>query len=1074
MSRLRFSSIALLLAVCGWVSACSDTPQGTPAKPSSPNFEPGDAGAVPDTAAEDLGEDNDDAGDVSEDMVSDLPRPEPGSRVEVDLSGFVSGAPDPQNSVRLFQAAQAADLLQGDVAQGRLGDWVFENDHVRMVIEGDDRAIGPCPWGGNVLDVGVRKSPEQAWSKDSAGEICLLFNIGRTLKPDRFEVLADGADGEAAVLAVTGHLELLDFIDVIGMSVGRIGDLELNLPLDPDAELPLTLTVYYIMRPGDQGLRVVTAFRNDGDATELIATSHLMNSGGTVDLFNPINESKGFGSKSLSADNLQSTPLPFLSFLGAESGMTYMPDAIEGLQERRNTKLPISGSYVSISGVSVSWIGATDILVALLSTPAQLARLPGITTLEPGQSAQISMWQLAGDGSLATMVDVAYEHLGIETTRLQGQAMTMADDPDQTLVEGALISAVDADGATMNQVRIGTEPGWSMELPPGEYTLRGLWEGRLIESAPFMVEGDMPVDGPPMVFPAPGRLQVTINTPDGEAVTGRVTVACVDGCPEAPNVQLKDTERDKPGRSGNFHIGYVGVDGVLEMPLAPGSYRVAVSRGIEWSVWPPNAVTDNGMLITITQGETLEVVAEIAPVINTTGVLSGDFHVHSVSSPDSAVPRRKRVLSFLAEGVDVLVSTDHDVVSDLGPDIEALGAGALMHNIIGVELTTSSYGHYNAFPMVHDPDSRNGGALDWAKGADFGMTPEEIFMGLREAPGQQVIQINHPEDSGTIGALKADPLRGQTFARREDLRMPPGPVDEATGDTLLWSDMFTAMEIMNGFGTRSLWQRWRWWLQMIGRGFAPTGTAVTDTHKAESEINGTPRTYVWMPDGEDNVASLDADVFAQQVNSLRAIGTNGPFFEVVARNAQDEEARPGDTLTVGGEDVRVQVRYQLPAWLEVNRLDIYTNLRDDILTDTPGEASSDEVPPTMSIPVSMDDATLETVAEGTQLHQRRVGTVDLTMTFAEDAYLIVVLRGVGGGIPAMYPAVFSRSVKPFSFSNPLFLDADGGGYDHPPLMDLARTNPKRAVAPRPLPAKTVDAKREALKRLIDNTVHEHH
>ncbi len=36
----------------------------------------------------------------------------------------------------------------------------------------------------------------------------------------------------------------------------------------------------------------------------------------------------------------------------------------------------------------------------------------------------------------------------------------------------------------------------------------------------------------------------------------------------------------------------------------------------------------------------------------------------------------------------------------------------------------------------------------------------------------------------------------------------------------------------------------------------------------------------------------------------------------------------------------------------------------------------------------------------------------------------------------MWPVVPRRGERPFAFSNPLFVDADGGGYDHYPLQEL--------------------------------------
>ena len=47
---------------------------------------------------------------------------------------------------------------------------------VRFVVEEDDRVIGPCPYGGNVIDASVLGS-DGAPVGDVVGELCLFLNI---------------------------------------------------------------------------------------------------------------------------------------------------------------------------------------------------------------------------------------------------------------------------------------------------------------------------------------------------------------------------------------------------------------------------------------------------------------------------------------------------------------------------------------------------------------------------------------------------------------------------------------------------------------------------------------------------------------------------------------------------------------------------------------------------------------------------------------------------------------------------------------------------------------------------------
>ena len=94
--------------------------------------------------------------------------------------------------------------------------------------------------------------------------------------------------------------------------------------------------------------------------------------------------------------------------------------------------------------------------------------------------------------------------------------------------------------------------------------------------------------------------------------------------------------------------------------------------------------------------------ATLGRIVDTTGWMSADLHVHAINSTDSAVRNSLRAANFLAEGVDVLLSTDHEVITDFAPIVRELGAEQLMATMIGEEVTTFSHGHFNAFPLVRD------------------------------------------------------------------------------------------------------------------------------------------------------------------------------------------------------------------------------------------------------------------------------------------------------------------------------------------------------------------------------------
>jgi hypothetical protein len=278
--------------------------------------------------------------------------------------------------------------------------------------------------------------------------------------------------------------------------------------------------------------------------------------------------------------------------------------------------------------------------------------------------------------------------------------------------------------------------------------------------------------------------------------------------------------------------------------------------------------------------------------------------------------------------------------------------------------------------------------------------------------------------------------------------MRPTEADPTTGDTGLWSERFDAIEIYNGFSTDDFNAYFRWWLAMIGRGFSPTGTAVTDTHGLYGSLGASPRSYVFVDAGADTPAGLDVGHLVERVQHGAVIGTNGPFMRVDIENTDAERAGPGDTLRVGDGTALLKVTIAVPTWIDVDRLDVYMNVPGEGLIGRPGEAIKTELEPTLSVPVVWEASHRETVATGRVAHVRLQQVVEVPLTVTDDAYVVVVVRGLEARSMRL---VVGSDPAPLAFSNPVFIDADGGGYDKPPLMGLraARMAAASAASARP-------------------------
>src|SRR6185369_7984784 len=98
-------------------------------------------------------------------------------------------------------------------------------------------------------------------------------------------------------------------------------------------------------------------------------------------------------------------------------------------------------------------------------------------------------------------------------------------------------------------------------------------------------------------------------------------------------------------------------------------------------------------------GDNISVAARIARVVDTTGFVSSDFHVHGLNSTDSRIGNRDRVMQYAGEGVENIVMTDHGGRTDLKPMIAQLQLSPFVTATIGEEITSWEYGHFNGYPF---------------------------------------------------------------------------------------------------------------------------------------------------------------------------------------------------------------------------------------------------------------------------------------------------------------------------------------------------------------------------------------
>ena len=397
-----------------------------------------------------------------------------------------------------------------------------------------------------------------------------------------------------------------------------------------------------------------------------------------------------------------------------------------------------------------------------------------------------------------------------------------------------------------------------------------------------------------LLLPPEGGLSFDVrDAKTGEPVPCKLTLIGVDGSRD-PAFTRNDIGRQDGDSVTAYNriLSLTGI-GVVHVPL--GTYDVTVSRGPEWDDLTVRALklTAKGAFVT----------ARLSHVINSEGWVSADFHVHASPSSDSRVPMHDRIYEFVADGVEMIVSTDHNVISDYDPFIRELDAGRFIASAIGDEMTTGSWGHFGAFPLPRELEKPGHGAL-----LVHGRNPTDFFKDVRSNAPDAIIDVHHPRIDNEIGYF--------------DLGQLDSHSDRAGRAGFSWD--FDAVEVMNGYQDpvrKSVDRVIDDWFSLLNHGHLVTATGNSDTHHLTYNIGGYPRNYVRVQD--DRPQWVDGKQVARAVKSHHSFFTTAPFVRVTCGSGTI-----GDLVAAPGGKATAEIEVQAAPWVAVDRVTAYVNGRE--------------------------------------------------------------------------------------------------------------------------------------------------
>ena len=184
----------------------------------------------------------------------------PGSLDAFRFPHGTDGSADPFGAKAAGQARagrirDAAQIVQAADARNkvRVGDFVLANDKIAIYVEAEGESDGYNPLGGDLLALEPVGADGRPTGLSHYNETLIMLSRQSVL-PEKVTVLADGSDGKAAVVRVSGKLANIPFLDTFKVLI-------------PD-EYGFPAALDYVLEPGSS--RVLVRLNIVNTKTEVV------------------------------------------------------------------------------------------------------------------------------------------------------------------------------------------------------------------------------------------------------------------------------------------------------------------------------------------------------------------------------------------------------------------------------------------------------------------------------------------------------------------------------------------------------------------------------------------------------------------------------------------------------------------------------------------------------------------------------------------------------------------------------------------------------------------------------------
>ena len=976
-----------------------------------------------------------------------------------------SSAPVAANA---FRIQRQEDLIGGPSALGQVGDYMLRNGKLRVIVQDVGFSRGFAVYGGSLIDADLRHPSEPSDAQggqgnDRFGELFPVFFLQASHPSSITLSNNDAADGKAHVV-VHGtpgpFITLLNTLNDVTLGAGE-----------------LEFAVDYSLGAADRYVTITSTMTNTsafartfpalslGNIDIPVPLGHIALMGTTNKVFVP--GPAGFDLRFTLPEVNAASPrtLPALPGLVSDFIATKNDGVSYGVFAQPTPEHDFAYLNRNQYGASAN-PGSLEIPFFFSSFLGYFySQAPPV--LAPGESFSFTQYFAIGRGDVADIRDIYHAKRGEPVGRFSGRVREQ-----QTLLPMGNTSLVvfDAQGNPFNQHTTDANGDFIGTMPQGDYTYQVIADDHpLAAPRAFHVSTGKTTEVDVFV-PTAAWLSLQITDDAGRGLPAHVMVVGThpptsetDPRKFLFNLARGDRRRlldlvpdtQDPATRRYMEAQFDTANGMVGQKVRPGAYSIYVSRGVEYELFQRD--------VELTAGQSTTLAVALHRVIETEGYVSGDLHLHSSNSIDSGLSLPDRLTGCAADGLEFIVATDHNFITDYAPYISSLNLTPFIFPIVGIELTTLELGHYNGYPLKYDPSQANHGSFPW-----FDRPAGDIFAQLRSLgkydPAHTIVQVNHPRDS-LNGYFSDMELSGDNL-----YILPRGGIVASQGPQFAPSEFsldFDALEIMNGKRV-DLLRTLRVpnppptagtypthtaggvpinapgeilrtpdglvafpgavddWFHLLSSGHAFTGVANSDSHTNQLEEPGFPRTYVRI-DKDRAVDIRELDIVAG-LKSHAATLSMGPFVELFVNDQPI-----GSTLS-GSNVLSIRVRVRKAPWVHVDTLNLYVNgalWKTHSLSDTADETVSE------TRTIASDSYFVAEVSGASQsLWPVVTGLEEPPLTLASAIGSLGESFGISSDPLGSLTPNLTHAVYPYAITNPIWVDIAGDGFAPPGLAAL--------------------------------------